>query len=998
MKRCAIVFPLLILLAWCATAMHSTPTSATDTVESLLSKGNAAFDRSEYKAALAAYEQGLALARQDKNKLYTGKFLTSIGNVYSSLGKYPQALEHYQQALAIRREIGDRQGEANDLTNIGIVYKSLGQYPQALERYQQALVIDQEIGDRRGEGAVRGNIGNMHFALGQYPQALKRHQQALAIDQEIGDRRGEGADLTNIGLVYSSLGQYPQALERYQQALAIHREIGDRRGAGADLGNIGLVHFALGQYPQALERHQQALAIDQEIGDRRGEGYDLGNIGLVYSSLGQYPQALERYQQALAIRREIGDRRGAGADLGNIGLVYSSLGQYPQALEHHQQALAIRREIGDRQGEGIDLTNIGVAHATLEEYSRAREHLKQSLDLFRQIGAKALEGAALVCIGDIELAAGDARAARSAYELALPLLDQTGEPERLWRCKDGLAQVQARTGNTTAAIFFGKQAVNTLQSLRRNISSLDTSLQKSFLGNKEGVYRRLADLLMAEGRLSEAEQVLRMLKQEEYFDYTRRDQGAEDPRRITASYNSFERGWAERLDQASEKLAAHGKELEPLERNKLRSPEEEKRFQELKSQVQTEQAAFAAMLDDCSKAFAALARDQYAAIKAERIEDDARTELEGLPGRPALVSYLVLKEGLRILLTAPDKQILRKVDVSSADLNRKIGRFRQALLAPGQDPRPQAKELYDLLIAPIQADLTEIGAGQLTFSLDGSLRYIPMAALHDGTSWLVERYPLSVFTPAGRGRLKPVPAEHWRVAGFGTSRAIEGFAPLPAVPMELRGIVHGKSGTSEGVLDGEVLLNQDFTTKALREAFQSQYPVVHIASHFKFTPGGTENDSYLLLGDGTHLTLGDLRRNNFNLMGVDLLTLSACETAVQSQNADGRELDGLGITAQRRGAKGVLATLWPVADASTAQLMRELYRLRQENHLSKAEALRRAQLEMIQAGGTPGRSDADRGQAVAVAASAPASTPQAAFPGYSHPYYWAPFILMGNWR
>ena len=130
----------------------------------------------------------------------------------------------------------------------------------------------------------------------------------------------------------------------------------------------------------------------------------------------------------------------------------------------------------------------------------------------------------------------------------------------------------------------------------------------------------------------------------------------------------------------------------------------------------------------------------------------------------------------------------------------------------------------------------------------------------------------------------------------------------------------------------------------------------------------TESNSFLLLGDGKQLTLGDIRTQNYRFDNVDLLTLSACDTGLGGgRDAQGREIEGFGVIAQRQGAKAVLATLWPVSDQSTATLMAEMYRRRQEEKLTKAEALRQAQLSLLSQS------------------------------RYSHPFYWAPFILMGNW-
>ena len=210
---------------------------------------------------------------------------------------------------------------------------------------------------------------------------------------------------------------------------------------------------------------------------------------------------------------------------------------------------------------------------------------------------------------------------------------------------------------------------------------------------------------------------------------------------------------------------------------------------------------------------------------------------------------------------------------------------------------------------------------------------------------------------------------------MGVSKAIGDFKPLPGVPLVLRSIIREETGTQfarpreTGILPGKLMLDEAFTPSAMRTELRKRYPIVHIASHFIFKPGN-ENDSFLLFGDGEHLTLSQIKRSVTLFNGVDLLTLSACDTATGSVGADGTEVEAFAVMAQRQGAKAVLAGLWPVSDSSTRLLMQNFYRIRSGavRH-SKAEALRRAQLSLL-SGGTR----------------------------YAHPFYWAPFILIGNWR
>jgi CHAT domain-containing protein len=311
---------------------------------------------------------------------------------------------------------------------------------------------------------------------------------------------------------------------------------------------------------------------------------------------------------------------------------------------------------------------------------------------------------------------------------------------------------------------------------------------------------------------------------------------------------------------------------------------------------------------------------------------------------------------------------------------------------------PAPARLHGWIIAPLQQDLAAAGARTLMFALDGALRYVPMAVLHDGNQYLAERYAVALYTEAARDKLQQVPAvKEWAATGLGLTAAHAGFSELPSVAGELRAVIR-TAASPQGALPGQAFLDRAFTQDRLRDALESGHAVLHIASHFQFGPG-TDADSFLLLGDGSRLTLADMRTMQFPL---ELLTLSACQTAVGdrgSRDADGREVEGFAVLAQRQGAAAVLATLWSVADASTGAFMQELYRLKvQSPALSKADALRQVQQAFIagritvpgagpargaRLGGAPG----ERAARYAHDAAAP----------FAHPFFWGPFVLMGNW-
>lgn len=262
------------------------------------------------------------------------------------------------------------------------------------------------------------------------------------------------------------------------------------------------------------------------------------------------------------------------------------------------------------------------------------------------------------------------------------------------------------------------------------------------------------------------------------------------------------------------------------------------------------------------------------------------------------------------------------------------------------------------------------------------MRYLPLAALYDGKDkqWIIEKYNVGVITAAAQAELKE-PSElkksagksQWRSVGFGVSET----AVVPEATFDSLRHVKKEIAAVQNILNGNSTDNawydKHFTEKRLIDSLKGHYPVVHIASHFYFDPNA-ELRSFLLLGDKTPLTLSRLQEDDFDFSNVEQVTLSACETAMTGSSS-GSEFEGLGALVQRKGAKSVLASLWSVNDAATAQLLPDFYRFVKVDRLSRAQALQQAQIKMLNGHGRKfGESD------------------------YSHPFYWAPFILMGDWR
>ena len=292
----------------------------------------------------------------------------------------------------------------------------------------------------------------------------------------------------SLGIVYINIGQYEKAIDLYQKSLEIFRQIGALKEEGNLLILLGNAYGYLGQYQKSIDFYQRATVIVKQIGDLANEGATLMNLGIANYSLGKYQEAINFYQQSLAIYKQIGNRYGESVTLGNLGNVYNNLGQYQKAIDFHQQSLVIAKKIGDHKGEAASLNNLGgILYERFGHYQKAIDLFHQSLVIAKQIGDRDNEGNSLGNLG-----------------LSFSKLNQ---PE--------------------LAIVYYKESINARESIRKDIRGLSKSEQRSYLETVARAYKTLADLLLKQGRVIEALQILDLLKVQELEDYLKNIKGSD---------------------------------------------------------------------------------------------------------------------------------------------------------------------------------------------------------------------------------------------------------------------------------------------------------------------------------------------------------------------------------------------------------------------------------------------------------------------------------------
>lgn len=693
----------------------------------------------------------------------------------------------------------------------------------------------------------------------------------------------------------------------------------------------------LNEVKKAFDYFKQSLPLHQSAGDRRGESIVISHIALAYFKLGQPQQALEKFKLALSIEHETGERISQGYTLARMGTTVGSLGDKNTELRDETAALAIARDIDDPELEGIVDNNL--------------------MEFFRD------------------------------------------------RKKQGLA------------ILFGTDAVNSYQRIRKNMSGLDKALQSGFTQSKSSTYRELAELLVADNRLAEAERVLDLLKDAELKETVRGAVNDAASKTSPLPRNDAERAAETSLAAESSSvtsLAEAGFEFDRLSALPSPTDAEKAQIKILAKKIASGNAQIQTFFD--KTLYEQLGGNNYANARASSADTETSSLSNQLaelgPGTLALYT-LIGDQHSYIIVTTATARTRYELHTNAADLGKLVLTLRQELRTSSSDPANDLAALSHILLDPIAADLDAAakqspdGIPTLLWLLDGVLRYVPMNALFDpalpqGQRYLAERARNVVITPESHNHLLDPPGvTALKAAAFGVSQSYLGLHALNGVPAELDAVVHDPAvAASHGPLNGTLLRDDAFTLTALESTLRQHYSVVHVASHFVFQ-AGSAGESYLLLGGkdagdkGYELTMSQLQTDpQLSFRGTRLLTLSACSTAEADTSGNGREIDSLGMVMQKRDAAAVLATLWDVNDASTSLLMSDFYRRWAATPgIAKIEALRQAQISMLHGAAVPStNSTTGRGSRVE---SAPRETSTTT---YAHPYYWAPFVLIGNFR
>ena len=925
--------------------------------------GVAHFFLGAFDSALVYYQESLNLLEKIGDQRRVGNQLGNIANVYSDKSDYPTAIEYFEKAMVIRRVLNDQRGLGADLNNLGLVHEEMGAYDKALAHYQQALAINKSIANQRSMGRNLANIANIQINLGDYPQAIEIYEEALALRRSEGDRKGEGNDLGNLGLVYQALADYTRAMELFQQALSIHRELEFREGEGYQLGRIANLYSLRGEYAKAIQGFQEALEIHRELGHVRGEANWLEALGVAFTAVGDRQRALETLQSALELHRRIENKSGEAATLAKIGRAYLET-EDARAKDHFERALGMHRELGEKPGAITDLASLAYIYSVEEDSARTVATYKEAMALAAKLADRRLQAWLQLQLGDFYRDNGERQDAVKAYELGLALSEALNDPELRWNLYYGQGQLWESQSDLERVFFSYQAAVDIIEDIRGK--AVAEELKAGVLHQRFEVYEAIISVLMRLGRVTEALEYVERSRARNLVDLMG---NAKISGRDSTDQKLIEKERA--LRARISKLNLQLGETSHQQQLQLRETANEV----YRRSLQEAQRDYQRVLLDLK-----LRNPEYMALMG--VEPLSSKQMQKLVKKDgALLEYFFTAESMLIFVVTPNAVKVVTVPEGEASLRGKIVLFRGTAVRQMNEGRLAERHwvapmqgLYQLLIEPVDMAGHLSGIKHLVIVPQGVLHYLPFQALvtrtdSQGPHFLVEDYAIS-YSPSA-STLKFCQRKN-----TGRSGSLLLLAPrtdvLPSSQEEVTQIANSFGQGSKYYMNKSA-------TETLFKQQAGSYDLLHIATTAEFNKANPIFSRLDLAGsdqdDGrleVHEVLG-LRLN------ANLVTLSGCQTALGSGYSEalprGEDLVSLTRAFHYAGTPSVIASLWEVSDPSTAAFMERFYQYLRE--VDKAQALAQTQRDMI--AGALGNPNSDRVD-------------------YAHPFFWAAFILVGDWN
>jgi CHAT domain-containing protein len=888
-------------------------------------------------------DRALAMERTSGDRLAEGKTLNVIGLLEWDQGNYEHAIARFKAAGAVARSIGDKKLEGSSLNNLSLVYDELGDYDTSLKQYQQVLELYRGADFPRGVGDTLGNIGGVHLLLGNFRSALGYYQQALAISERLNSKPSMSQDHGNIGLCLLGLGDVDQALSHFDRAIDLAKQTGMRQDQAYWTREKGNGQIRQGQYAHGMANHRAALKI-YEVLDAKAELLEtLHDTGQLYLLLGDTASAEQNFKRALDMARSIRLERGITMNLASLGELELRRKRFDAAAAYHEQARQRSAEAGQKHLLAQSLLRLALVNRERNQLVPAAGQTRQALTIARQIGARSLEAEALYSQAEIDRMQGRPEQALAGYQSAQAALVRIADPDLLWQILFGRARASEATGNIDGAIASLKSAVDLIEGVRSRLP--EARFRAGYVEDKFEVYRELMRLQLQQGKTSDAFTTAERQRARNFVEQL----GGRSELPLSHDERRQETQLRERIRQLQDALADEDETGKPAYPTRA--------MDKFSQDLLVAEREYQAFLDDRTRAQSTTVGKGMAltATSVQSRLDDEEALLEYVVGRDSLVVFVLTSRGIAV----------KTLPVTEADLEARISLLRDLVRHPGDDRwlKPAAR-LSAKLIEPLESGGLLRGVRRLYIVPHGTLNYLSFALLPSGDqdhrNLLIDRYTVA-YLPAAAALLRDSKAN-------AAPQSLLAMAPDRA---RLRYASEEARSVDALYRPNSRLLLGTAATESRFKQLASGYHVLHLATHGYFDKANPMLSGIELETDGANDGLLQVHEVLGLRLRSDLVTLSACDTALGggyfAEMPTGDDFVGMTRAFLAAGSTSVLAALWPVDDRASVTLMRRFYgRLNAATEdRSAAGALAHVQREL--------RRSRDLG----------------------HPYYWAEYIVVG---
>lgn len=803
----------------------------------------------------------------------------------------------------------------------GIMLYKAGRFSEAAAVWEKAAREFEAKRDSFNQALSLNYLANAYQEIGQW-QAAKN---ALALSLTILQTQPNNAPilaraLTTQGNLQLAIGQPEAALETWQEAEKFYTLAKDEIGALGARVNQAQALQNLGLYRRARIILEQVLKTLQSQPDSILKATALRSLGVTLQVMGNLSKSKEILEQSLAVAQQLKYTPEISHNLFSIANVFRALKEYDKAIEYYQKAVENAIRLSDKLEAQINKLSLLIEK---ENWGEARS---LSLEIKSQLAKiypnrKTIYKHVNLAESLIKLAQKEGKKDSNANLQAARLLSRAVQQAKTIADSRAEAYALIKLGYLYQQTQQLEEARNVTQQalvLAQAISAEDITARGQ---------AQLGEIFKQQGKIEQA--IAAYKNSVDTFQSLRNDLVAINPDVQFSFREDVEPVYRELVGL----LLRHSDNAELPQEN-------------IKQARQVIEALQLAELDNFFR---------------EACLDAKPQQIDEIDSTAAVIYPIILRERLEVIISLPGQPLSHyTTDLPQNEVEKIISQFLESLnpFFLESEHLRLSQQVYNWLIKPAEERLAAHGIKTLVFVLDGSLRNLPMAALHDGKQYLVEKYSIAL-TP-GLQLLSPRSLSQKRLTALtaGLTKARQGFSALPAVQFELTEIA--------SKLPSKKLLDHDFTEANLQKQIaETSFPIIHLATHGQFS---SDPEKTFILTWDEKVKVEEFEnllrlREQDSPYPIELLVLSACQTA----SGDKRAALGLAGMAIRSGARSTLATLWSVNDQSTALLMAEFYRKLTTSDVGKAEALRQAQLSLLKKH------------------------------GFQHPFYWAPFVLVGNW-